>query len=128
MPKGKILVVDDEEPIRDVLQQLFTRPGYAVRLADSGERGLQIALKENIHVIFLDLNLPGMNGIELCRKIRKERPMAIIHALTGYPSIFELSECREVGFDDYFIKPVNLEWLLRAAQIAFEKIGRWKRR
>jgi len=128
MPKGKILVVDDEESIRDVLQQLFTRSGYAVRLVDSGEKGLQIALKENIHVIFLDLNLPGFNGIELCRKIRRDRPMAIIHAVTGYPSIFELSDCREAGFDDYFTKPANLEWLLRAAKIAFEKIGRWKSR
>lgn len=125
MAKTKLLVVDDEESIRDVLQQLFKRSGYTVRLAESGEEGLQIALKENIHVIFLDLNLPGMNGIELCRKIRQERPMAIIHAVTGYPSIFELSDCREAGFDDYFTKPVNLAWLSRATQIAFEKIERW---
>ena len=128
MPKRKLLVVDDEESIRDVLSQLFSKAGYIVRLAESAENGLQLALKENIHVMFLDLNLPGMNGIELCQRIRKERPMAIIHAVTGYPSIFELSACREAGFDDYFTKPVNLQWLARAAEIAFEKIERWKRR
>ena len=128
MPGRKLLVVDDEESIRDVLKQLFSRSGYTVWLAESGEDGLEIALKENVHVIFLDLNLPGMNGVELCRQIRKARPMAIIHAVTGYPSIFELADCREAGFDDYFTKPVTLEWLSRAAQIAFEKIERWKRR
>jgi len=54
MPKGKILVVDDEESIRDVLQQLFTRSGYAVRLADSGGKGLKVALKPTFHTLFFN--------------------------------------------------------------------------
>jgi len=53
MPGRKLLVVDDEESIRDVLKQLFSRSGYTVWLAESGEDGLEIALKENVHVIFL---------------------------------------------------------------------------
>ncbi len=67
-----------------------------------------------------------MNGIELCKQIRKDKPKAIIHAVTGYASHFEVSACREVCFDDYFTKPVNLELLLKAAKNAFEKIERWE--
>ena len=124
----RILVVDDEEAIRGMMEQAFTRSGYEVRLAESAEEALDILGKENIHVMFLDLNMPGMNGVELCRKIRKDRPMAIINAVTGYTSLFELADCREAGFDDYFTKPVELDMLFKAAQDAFDKMARWKRK
>ena len=82
--------------------------------------------KEPVFVYFLDLNLPGMNGIELCRAIKKRIPMAILYAITGYASLFELSECREAGFEDYFKKPCNLKTLAAASDSAFEKLARWK--
>jgi CheY-like chemotaxis protein len=78
--------------------------------------------------MFLDLNLPNMNGIELCRQIKHDKPMAIVYALTGYASMFELADCREAGFDDYFTKPANMSALLKAAEDGFEKIKRWKSR
>jgi len=84
--------------------------------------------KEKLQVMFLDLNMPGMNGVELCRKIRHDFPMAIIHAMTGYSSLFELANCREAGFDDYFTKPVQLEQLIEAAEHAFRKLERWKKK
>ena len=124
----KILVVDDEVHIRDMLEHAFSKAGYTVRLAGSAEETLDILKDEKIQVMFLDLKLPGMNGVELCRKTRKDFPIAIIHAITGYASLFELADCREAGFDDYFIKPVDLEVLFKAAQDAFEKIDRWKKR
>ncbi len=128
MSEKKILVVDDEVHIRDMLEQAFSKAGYTVRLAESAEETLDILKDDKIQVMFLDLKLPGMNGLKLCRKIRKEFPIAIIHAITGYASLFELADCREAGFDDYFIKPVDLEVLFKAAQDAFEKIDRWKKR
>ena len=69
-----------------------------------------------------------MNGVELCQQLRKNRPMDIIYAVTGYSALFELADCREAGFDDYFQKPVVMKTLLKAAQDAFEKIDRWKKR
>ena len=69
-----------------------------------------------------------MDGLELCRKIKKEIPMAVLYAMTGYPSSFDLSNCREAGFDDYFYKPVKLSLLLKAAEDAFNKLGRWEQR
>ena len=124
----KILIVDDEKAIRDMFEMMFTKAGYDVRSAESAEAALELLEDENIYVMFLDLNMPGMNGVELCRKIRKNTPLAIIHAVTGYASLFELSDCREAGFDDYFYKPVNTATLLKVAQDAFKKLDRWKKR
>ena len=123
-----ILVLDDELAILTALEKVFSRAGYTAFLAETAEEALGILEKENINVMFLDLNLPGMNGVELCRKIRKDRPIAVIHAITGYASLFELTDCREAGFDDYFTKPANMEMLLTAAHNAFEKVDRWKKR
>lgn len=123
-----IFVVDDEKFIRDMLEQAFSKHGYIVHSAESAEEALEILNDEKFQVMFLDLNLPKMNGVELCKQIRKDIPIGIIYAVTGYASLFELADCREAGFDDYFTKPVKLEMLFRAAQDAFEKIDRWKKR
>jgi DNA-binding response OmpR family regulator len=72
--------------------------------------------------------LPGMNGLELCREVRRQWPWAICIAVTGYASLFELVDCREAGFEDYFVKPVVLQELLEAAELACKKVERWKRR
>jgi DNA-binding response OmpR family regulator len=125
---GKILVVDDEPSVRELFQEAFSEAGYDVLLAEGGEQALDILKNESADVIFLDLKLFGMNGIELCRQIRKDRPLSLIYAMTGWSALFEVEECREAGFDDYFAKPVELEVLLKAVEDAFEKLGRWKRR
>lgn len=124
----KILVVDDELNIRDLFTDTFNDAGYEVRAAETGEQALEILKEERIDVIFLDLRLFGMNGIELCRKIRKTNPIPIIYAMTGWAALFEIEECREAGFDDYFKKPVSLDLLFRAVEEAFEKLERWKKR
>jgi len=120
-----ILVVDDEKAIINLLKQAFSRAGYDVRSAESAENALDILEKENIHVMFFDLNLPQMNGLELCKVVKKNMPMSVIYAITGYASLFELAECREAGFEDYFKKPVKISNLVKAAENAFEKINRW---
>jgi CheY-like chemotaxis protein len=121
MNKRKILFVDDDEAIRDVMEEVFIRAGYNIELAENAEEALEIIKHENINVMFLDLNLPGMNGVDLCRHIRKEKPGAIIYAITGYVSLYEISDCLEAGFNDYFEKPADLKLLLKAAHDAFNK-------
>ncbi len=128
MSKGKILVVDDEKAIINLLKQAFSRAGYTVMPAESGEEALEVLEKEDMSVMFLDLNLPNMNGIDLCRRIKKDKPMSVVFAVTGYASLFELAECREAGFDDYFKKPVDIKTLVKAAGEAFERIERWKKK
>ena len=122
------MIVDDEFSIRDLFQSAFSDAGYSVYLAENSEQALQILTQEEIDLIFLDLKLFGMNGIELCRQIKKDKPVSIIYAITGWTGLFEVEECREAGFDDYFTKPFQLNVLFKAVEDAFEKLDRWKRR
>lgn len=124
----RILVVDDEQMVLDLMRTAFTKKGYTVFSALSGCEGLKILRDTNIQVIFLDLKMPEMSGLELCRKIKEQNPIACVFAVTGYASIFELAECREAGFDDYYTKPVKMEQIFKCAEDAFEKLGRWVKR
>ncbi|HEU19191.1 MAG TPA: response regulator [Deltaproteobacteria bacterium] len=125
MNEKKMLVVDDETFLLDMLEELFTDAGYCVFTAQNAEDALTILKKDSIMVMFLDLKLPGMSGIELCRQIRKENQIGIIHALTGYANFYGLLECRAAGFDDFFLKPVDVSVLLKAAHESFERLLRW---
>jgi len=124
----RILVVDDEKQIRDLFSQVFSKAGYEVTVAESAEEALEIVDRKPFWVLFLDLNLPGMNGVELCREIRNRHPMSIPIAVTGYASLFELTDCRDAGFEDYFTKPVSLTDLVQTAEYAFNKLERWRKR
>jgi DNA-binding NtrC family response regulator len=127
MMEKRVLIVDDEEMIRESFEMAFMNAGYPVRTARTAEDALEIMAETPHWLLFLDLNLPGMSGVELCRRIRDQYPMAISIAVTGYASLFELNECRLAGFEDYFIKPVELSALLGAAGHAFEKLKRWRK-
>lgn len=126
--QGKILVVDDEASVRDLFQSFFTEMGYDVLLAEGGQEALVVLKLHDIDVIFIDLKLFGMNGIELCCQIRKTRPVSMIYAMTGWSALFEIDECREAGFDDYFEKPLDMDKLLLLVEQAFERLERWKKR
>ena len=112
----KLLIVDDEEWILKLYRKAFEKKGYIVTTAEGGETALNILKEEEIQVMFLDLNMPGMDGLDLCREIRKTDTGARIFAVTGHPTKFEFSECRNAGFDGYFTKPMNLNILLETAQ------------
>jgi DNA-binding response OmpR family regulator len=120
----KILIVDDEDTIRDVLDQAFSKAGYCVRLANGAEEALEILRNEYIPVIFIDLGLEMMNGFELCGIIRKDSPSAFIYALSGNAELFSPHKTRGAGFDDCFTKPVSLKTLYKVAKGSFEKIQR----
>jgi len=126
MNPKKVLIVDDEPAILGTLQQIFERSGYEALTAESAEQALDMLKNESVMIMFLDLNLPGMSGVDLCRLIRNKNRIATIHALTGYVNIFGQIECREAGFDDFFVKPVDINVLLKAAESAAEKLRRWK--
>lgn len=121
----KLIFVDDEEGSLELYEDIFKYTDYEVFTESSPKKALEIILREDILVIFLDLKIPEMNGVELCLKIRERSQIAIIYAGTGYSSLFELSNIREAGFDDYFKKPIDARQLLTAADRAFEKLERW---
>jgi len=124
----EILIVDDDVHIRGLLEKVLDLAGYATACAPSGEDALEIANQSNIQVYFLDMELPGMNGLELCREIRKVKPAAIVITITAQASVFDLVKCRETGFDDYFVKPLDTRLIVKAAEDSFEKLDRWRKR
>jgi DNA-binding response OmpR family regulator len=123
----KVLVVDDDSLIRELLSQALSSNGYEVVQAESGEEALRIIENEKIFVQLFDMQLPGINGVELCRKSREMNPVAVRFAMTAYVSVFNLIEAREAGFDDYFVKPYTVDVILNNVANAFEKVERWRR-
>ncbi|MCD6535164.1 MAG: response regulator [Deltaproteobacteria bacterium] len=121
----RVLVVDDEKGIRDLFRRVLETAGYKVKTAESGEQALEILEHDKFTLLLFDLNLPGIDGIELCKKARKILPISIIIAITGYASLFHLHDCRQAGFDDYFIKPVSIKTLLAEVELASKRIDRW---
>jgi len=112
----KILAVDDEPAIRTMMKLLQRQAGWQVDTAASAEEALEMVSHENYDVYFLDLNLPGIDGIELCRRIKAIKPDAVAYAVTGYASNLHKQECLNAGFTDYFTKPVKLSELVKAAR------------
>ena len=121
----RVLVVDAEKGARDLFCRVLETAGYEVASAESGEQALEILEQENFSLLLFDLNLPGIDGIELCKRVRKLLPISIIFAITGYASLFHLHDCRQAGFDDYFIKPISIKDLLAEVRLASKKIDRW---
>jgi len=104
-----ILVVEDEEDIRELLAYNLTREGFRVAAAESGELGLEIARQESPDLIVLDLMLPGMNGIEICRKLKAESQTQRIPViiLTARGEEEDIVAGFAAGADDYVTKPFS---------------------
>ena len=108
-----ILIVDDDKVFRDLFGKRLTKAGYITVQASSGKKALKILKKEEIPVMFLDLNMPGMDGLELCMQIRKDYKLVCIFAITGHTDIYKLLDCYDAGFDDYGLCdlfPPRIRW------------------
>jgi two-component system, OmpR family, alkaline phosphatase synthesis response regulator PhoP len=108
-----ILIIEDEPDIAESLRYNFEREGYKVLVAESGEKGLRFSLDEHTSpdLIVLDLMLPGMNGLELCRRLRREpatRKTPII-MLTAKVTEADKITGLEMGADDYIVKPFSVK-------------------
>ncbi len=102
----KVLVVDDEEPIADILKYNLENEGYEVVVAYNGRDAVELAGSEDPDIILLDIMLPEMDGMEVCREIRKEHHMPII-MLTAKDSEIDKVLGLELGADDYVTKPFS---------------------
>lgn len=122
MSTRKVLIVDDDDAMRRMLHEAFKRKGYEPTVAESAEAALEVLEEDEFPAVFLDLNMHGMNGLELCRIIRKTKQSNGIYAITGFPSRDEFRNCRSAGFDCYFTKPLSLEALFEAADECFQKL------
>jgi CheY-like chemotaxis protein len=115
-PERHVLVVDDEPSIRSVYSIAFQHRGYRVSLSGTAEDAMEVLEKEEVDVLCADLNLPGMNGLELVRKLTGRFPNLSRIAVTGNPHQFQPDACREAGYHQVLAKPVTLDALLQAAE------------
>jgi len=111
MSAGRILVVDDDPQIRRVMRVTLTGQGYEVDDARTGETALEKLRAERFDLVLLDMNMPGMGGIETCSAIRSTSEIAII-MLTVRDTDADKVEALDAGADDYVTKPYNAPELL----------------
>ena len=117
----KILIVEDEAKIARFLQLELKHEGYEVDLAFDGKVGLDKALHEEADLIILDIMLPSINGIEICKNIRKEKISTPIIMLTAKDDIMDKVKGLDTGADDYMTKPFAIEELLARMRVALSR-------
>ncbi len=118
---GKILIVEDEAKISRFLELELTYEGYEVITAADGRTGLTMALSEEVDLIILDLMLPVMSGIEVCRRIRQSDQSLPIIMLTAKDDVSDKVMGLDMGANDYMTKPFAIEELLARIRVALKR-------
>ena len=103
---SKVLIVEDEDAIAEIERDYLELSGFDVTLASDGKEGLDIALKEDFDIIILDIMLPGMDGFDICKEIRKEKDIPIIMVSAKKEDIDKIRGLG-IGADDYMTKPFS---------------------
>jgi len=103
---GTVLLIEDESEIADLLRLYFEKEGYRLLHAESGERGLELLESPGVTAVLLDLGLPGINGIEVCRRIRMRSDLPVL-MLTARDDEIDKILGLEIGADDYITKPFS---------------------
>lgn len=119
----RILVIEDEPGIARFLKQGLEEEAYAVDLADNGTEGLDLALTENYDLLLIDWMLPGLSGIEVCRRFRKEDPDTPIIFLTAKDTVQDTVFGLQMGANDYIKKPFHFEELLARIQVQLRSVN-----
>src|ERR1700691_2149410 len=120
MPRGSILVVDDEIEIREGLEALLTSESFQVTLAETGEAGLQKLEDQPFDLMLLDVSLPDRNGLELLREIRRRDPQLSVILITAFGSIDMARAAFKGGAQDFITKPWSNDELIAQISVAIE--------
>ena len=121
MEKMKMMLVDDEERFLSTSRKLLLRRGFEVETATSGAEALEKLAALDIHVVILDVKMPGMDGIETLKTIKIRFPLVEVIMLTGHGTIESAVDGLKAGATDYLIKPTDVDDLILKAKEAFEK-------
>ncbi|MFH0729152.1 MAG: response regulator [Pseudomonadota bacterium] len=116
-----ILLVDDEARFLQTTQKLLARSGYAVQTAPGGTEALELLKQGPVHVVFLDVKMPGMDGLTTLKEIKRQFPLVEVIMLTGHATVEYAVEGMRSGASDYLMKPVDPEVMIEKAMLAFEK-------
>ncbi|MGB4691373.1 MAG: sigma-54 dependent transcriptional regulator, partial [Atribacterales bacterium] len=126
MPVFRILIVDDEESLREMLKEFLEGEGMLVELAQNGREALEKLHSLSFDLVLLDLRMPGVSGVEVLQEIKKEEPELPVVVITAYGSVDNAVETLKMGAFDFITKPFKLEELLNTISRALE-VERLKR-
>ncbi|MCU9812334.1 response regulator transcription factor [Paraclostridium sp. AKS81] len=116
----KILIIEDEKNISSFVKMELEFEGYTTQVIEDGKQGLDEAINKDYDLILLDLMLPSLNGIEICRRLKKEKNTPII-MLSAKDSVMDKVSGLQMGADDYVSKPFAIEELLARIQVVFRR-------
>ncbi|UIJ39258.1 response regulator [Desulfobaculum bizertense] len=119
-----ILLVDDEKRLLENTQKLFEKMNIRVLLAQNSNEALSIITRDPIDVIFLDIKMPGTDGMKTLQHIKRIRPLTEVIIITGHASMEDAVEGLKLGAMDFLVKPLSMKDLLKKAEEAFEKVRR----
>ena len=119
--EDRILIVDDEQMICDILVQRLAREGYSCLSANNGREALNHFYKDNFSLIISDIKMPEMDGIELLKKVKAVNPNMMVIIVTAFPEIDMAVEAMRLGAYDFITKPVTLDLVVLSVKNALEK-------
>jgi two-component system OmpR family response regulator len=121
MEKFKVLIVDDEEDFLETIVKRLRARNIEVTGAESGYKALELIDDGNFDVVILDVKMPGLDGIETLREMKKKKPLVEVIMLTGHASVESGIQGMQLGAFDYVMKPVALDELLEKVRQAYER-------
>lgn len=122
MEQRKILIIEDEEYISDLLSYSLKREGFIIRVASNGEKGLELVQDFKPNMLILDLMLPDISGFEICKKVSKEYTIPIVMITAKSDTIDKILGI-ELGADDYITKPFDMREVIVRIKAIFRRIG-----
>jgi DNA-binding NtrC family response regulator len=121
MSEARILIVDDDENIRKILQAILEDEGYKVETAETAKKGIERSEKAFYNLALIDVRLPDMEGIELLSKLRGTKPKMRKIIVTGYPTLQNAVSAVNKGADAYVMKPFDVEKILQTIREQLKK-------
>ncbi len=116
MTKNRILIVDDEQNVRQLIAKILEKEGYEILTACNGEEGLEIFQKNNIDLIISDIKMPKMNGIEFLHKVKEQEPGVGFILITAFATMETAIDAIKSGAQDYVTKPFDIKEILNAVK------------
>jgi len=119
----RVLVVDDDRAVRDALRRALTLAGYEVQLAQGGEQALELVVQGVPDAVVLDVGMPGIDGLEVCRRLRRLGNRVPILMLTARDAVSDRIDGLDVGADDYMVKPFDVGELKARIRALLRRAG-----
>lgn len=117
-----ILVVDDEAMIRNLLEKILTKEGYKIILAKDGQEALDIINTKKVDIVISDMKMPRMNGLDLLKTLKRDRPEIGVVIMTGYGDTYTVKDALLLGADEYITKPFKSYEMLMIVERTYWRI------